>query len=149
MTKTERRNYSQLVAAVILPIQQARSFLKQNVHHPTTSVMPLLLHLTRTKRSNHRAAKDSTLRPLLQLANIALQPIKHLDTTLMETSKLPFRQTSPVRRSPSTFRGTSGKGGSTCLLCQPRSHSLDTSCKSRFATYQMALVNSKLSRVRR
>ena len=41
MTKMQRRNSSQLVAAVILPSQQARSFLKPNVHQTTTSLMPL------------------------------------------------------------------------------------------------------------
>ena len=41
MTKMQRRNSSQLVAAVILPSQQTRSFLKPNMHQTTTSLMPL------------------------------------------------------------------------------------------------------------
>ena len=85
------------------------------------SLMPLLLNLTRTKRSS-QPAKDASSRLLFQLANLASQPRKHLNTTLMQTSKLPFQLTEPVCRNPSTFRVTSGKGGLTCPLCQPRRH---------------------------
>ena len=147
MTKTGRRNYSQRVAAVILPSQQTRSFLKPNVDQTTTSLMPLLLHLTRTKKSNLRA-KDASSRPLLQLANLVPQPRKHLNTTLMQTSKLIFRPTSLYVEALAPFAVPQEREDRRASSASPV-HSLDTSRKSRFVTYKMTLVNLKLSRAGR
>ena len=102
------------------------------------SLMPLLLNLTRTKRSS-QPAKDASSRLLFQLANLASQPRKHLNTTLMQTSKLPFQL-----RNPSTFRVTSGKGGSTCPPCQPHRHKSQITLRhSQNGTCQFQLSHAR------